>query len=153
MYSVNTLEISGYRNQPVPNTFFKQDEETRQVAILLPGWEHTCHMPLLYYPARLLLALGADVLQVEYAYNLRTDFQALPNSERLQWLFTDAAACSAALTQYTYEQVTLIGKSIGTLAMGHLLTTEPRLAQAVWLTPLLRNDRLLTKETALRLKD
>ena len=35
-------------------------------------------------------------------------------------------------------------KSIGTLALGHLLTTDVRLAQArvIWLTPLLKNDRL-----------
>ena len=148
MYSVETLDISGYRNQPVPNTFFKQDAETHQVAILLPGWEYTCQMPLLYYPARLLLELGADVLQVEYVYNLRADFQALPSSEQPEWMFADAAAaCRAALAQRSYEQVTLIGKSIGTLTMGQLLTTEAKLAKAwaVWLTPLLKNERLRTQ--------
>lgn len=145
MYSVESLKISGYHDEPVPNTFFRQEDKAHHLAILLPGLEYTCQMPLLYYPACLLLILGADILQVEYAYNLRPDFQALPNSEQLKWSFTDAtAACSAALAQRPYEQVTLIGKSIGTLAMGHLLTTEAKLApaQAVWLTPLLRNDNL-----------
>lgn len=148
MYSVETLNIQGYRNQSVPNTFFKQDTEASQIAILLPGWEYTCQMPLLYYPAHLLLGLGTVLLQVEYTYNLRTDFQALPSSEQSEWLFTDAAAaCNAALTQRSYKQVTIIGKSIGTLTMGQLLTTEVRLAraQAVWLTPLLKNERLRTQ--------
>jgi len=148
MYSVDNLEISGYQNELVPNTFFRQDEEASHLAILLPGWEYTCQMPLLYYPARLLLAMGTDVLQVEYIYNLRADFQALPGSEQQQWLFSDAsAATSTALAQRNYKRVTLIGKSIGTVAMGHLLTTEPRLkeAKAVWLTPLLKNEKLRTQ--------
>ena len=148
MYSAETLEISGYQKQPVPNTFFRQDEKASHLAILLPGWEYTCQMPLLYYPARILLAMGTDVLQVEYIYNLRADFQALPGSEQQQWLSSDAsAATSTALAQQSYKKVTLIGKSIGTVAMGHLLTTEPKLAQAqaVWLTPLLRNEKLRTQ--------
>lgn len=145
MYSTKNLEISGFQHEPLPHTFFRQDTEASHVAILLPGWNYTCHMPLLYYPARLLLESGADVLQVEYAYNTRRDFQELSRSEQMQCLFADThAACNAVLAQRTYEQVTIIGKSIGTLAMGHVFTTDTKLAhaRAVWLTPLLRNDRL-----------
>ena len=145
MYSVERLDILGYRNKPVPNTFLKQDEEKGEVAILLPGLEYTCQMPLLYYPARLLLYLGADVLEVEYAYNLNPDFQALSGSEQLEWLFSDAAAAyKAALAKRSYQKVVLVGKSIGTLAMGQILTTQskPQEVQAIWLTPLLRNENL-----------
>ena len=145
MYSAESLNIQGYGDEPVPNTFFKQDTSTDRIAILLPGWEYTCQMPLLYYPARLLLHLGWDALQVEYTYNLRHDFQAASPSEQLKWLFADAeAAFTSAMAQRDYSKVALIGKSIGTLAMGELLTTQAKLAQAraVWLTPLFRNERL-----------
>jgi len=148
MYSITTLPITGYRAEPVPNTFHRQDGEAHHVAILLPGVAYTCHMPLLYYPTRLLLALGADVLWVEYAYHRRADFQALSEAERERWFITDVtAACQAALAQRPYQQIALIGKSLGTLAMGHLLTEDAELAQAraVWLTPLLRNSRLRTQ--------
>ena len=76
MYSIEHLDIRGYRDARVPNTFFNQDARADRIAIILPGWEYTCQMPLLYYPACLLLYSGADVLQVEYAYNLNDDFQA-----------------------------------------------------------------------------
>jgi hypothetical protein len=48
------------------------------------------------------------------------------------------------VAQRSYQQVTFVGKSLGTLAMGHLLTTETSLPQrkAVWLTPLVRIDAL-----------
>jgi hypothetical protein len=48
------------------------------------------------------------------------------------------------LAQRPYQHITLIGKSLGTLAMGYLLATETRLAQsrAIWLTPLLRSSQV-----------
>ena len=102
-------------------------------------------MPLFYYPTRLLLDAGVDVLQVEYDYSTRADFRQLSSSQRQTCLFTDSeTACNAALAQRNYQRVTIIGKSIGTRAMGHLLTTSDRLmhARAVWLTPLLSDDIL-----------
>jgi hypothetical protein len=51
MHSIQTLEIMGYRDERVPNTFFRNDEGTEQLAIILPGMGYTCHMPLLYYQA------------------------------------------------------------------------------------------------------
>jgi len=143
MPELKRLDIAGYRDEPVPHTFFRQEDETDHLAILVPGGRYTAYMPLLYYPLRLLLTLGADVLRIEYAYTGRADYQALPPAEQVRWLFTDVSAASrAALAQRPYQQVTLVGKSLGTLAMGYLLTTESALrkAQAVWLTPLLWND-------------
>lgn len=145
MYATETLDIAGHRGEQVPHTFFRQEGGADHLAIVLPGFGYTCDMPLLYYSVRALLDARADVLQVEYAYNQRKDFRRLPDEERRQWLITDAAAaCDAVLRQGTYPRVTLIGKSIGTRAMGHLLTTDARLARAhaVWLTPLLRDSHL-----------
>ena len=145
MFSFSTLTITGYNDEPVPHTFVRQEAEATHVAILLPGAGYTAYMPLLYYPMRMLLDLGADVLRVEYAYTGREEYEALPGGERIRWLLSDAtAACRAALAQRSYQRVTLIGKSLGTLAMGHLLATEAALsqAQAIWLTPLLWNERL-----------
>jgi pimeloyl-ACP methyl ester carboxylesterase len=145
MYSARTLQITGYRDEPVPNTFLRQNGDADHVAILLPGVRYTCDMPLLYYPAGLLLDLGADVLRVEHARDRRADFQAITEAEQGRWFLADAAAaCHTVLAQRDYQHVTLIGKSIGTLAMGHLLTTDPALAQAraIWLTPLLTHGGL-----------
>lgn len=148
MYSIKTLEIRGYRDEPVPHTFYEQEEAPAQVALVLPGMGYTSHMPLLYYPARIMLSAGADVLGLEYDYNRRKDFMALPGEERKQWLLTDVTrACHTILGGRSYQEITLIGKSLGTRAMGHLLTAENQLreANAIWLTPVLRSERLCTQ--------
>jgi dienelactone hydrolase len=145
MFSVKALEIVGYRNERVPNTFFEHKEGAHHLAILLPGLGYTCQMPLLYYPNKLLREMGADVLQVEYAYNRRADYQAASDEEQEQWLFADVtAACHVALAQRAYRDITLIGKSLGTLAMMRLLAMEWDLIEAnvIWLTPLLKRERL-----------
>jgi predicted alpha/beta-hydrolase family hydrolase len=102
-------------------------------------------MPLFYYAEHLLLERGWDVLRVEYVYHKRLEFQTLPKPEQHRWLLTDTtAAWRAGLGQRPYERVVLIGKSLGTLAMGHLLTLTdpPPIVGAVWLTPLLTQERL-----------
>jgi predicted alpha/beta hydrolase len=145
MYSSTTLDIRGHRGQAVPNTFFAQDSETHHLAVVFPGLGYTAHMPALYYPRRLLLERGADVLLVEYDYRGRVNFRMPRDPERDRWFFEDvAAACAAGLGQRPYSGVTLVGKSLGTRAMGYLLTEDARLspARCMWLTPLLRADRL-----------
>ncbi len=145
MYSFKYLEIKGYKGKPVPHTFIQQDEDSHHVAILLPGMGYTSHMPVLYYPMSIMLAMGADVLRVEYEYHRSEDFMALQGNERKQWLITDTAnACQTVLKERPYREITLIGKSLGTRAMGHLLTTEDPLkqARAIWLTPVLRSEGL-----------
>ncbi len=145
MATSTTLTIQGHQGEAVPNTFLHPDDASNQLAILLPGFGYTLDMPLFYYAENMLLERGWDVLRVEYAYNQLPDFLSLPDSEWAQWLFADAtAAWHAALAQRTYERVVLIGKSLGTLAMGHLLTLpgRPSAAAAVWLTPTLDEQRL-----------
>jgi hypothetical protein len=145
MYSSMTLDIRGHRGQAVPNTFFARDSETHHLAVVFPGLGYTAHMPVLYYPRRLLMERGADALLVEYDYRGRGDFRMPQDPKRDRWFFDDvAAAYAAGLGQRPYSGITLVGKSLGTLAMGYLLMEDARLswARCVWLTPLLRADRL-----------
>lgn len=145
MHSIETLNVTGYRDEIVPCTFFRQEHETSHIAILLPGFGYTGQMPLLYYPARMLVGSAADVFLVEYNYSQRPDFLHAAVEERDIWLRADVvAAYEAALAQRAYERVTLVGKSIGTRAMGHLFAAQelPPALQCIWLTPILRNEQL-----------
>jgi hypothetical protein len=145
MHSTQSITMSGYRDQPVPHTFFELDTPTDHLALVLPGRGYTAQMPLLFYPVNLMLDKGADVLRLEYAYDRRPDFEALSTNEQLRWLFADVtAAYRAGMNRRPYQQVTLIGKSLGTLAMGHILTTEtlPHQTNAIWLTPVIHFDLL-----------
>lgn len=141
-----TLTITGYRDEAVPNRFFRQDRETDHLAMILPGLGYTADMPLLHYPGHLLLQHGADVLMVDYAYSQNPAFRAASESERAKWLVEDVtAAWDAAVAQRQYARHTLLGKSLGTLAMGYLIATKPELTTAgtIWLTPLLGEQRLV----------
>ena len=145
LYSTGSLRITGFRERPVQNTFFEQDKETGHIAVVFPGYGYRCFGPVIYYPTLVLLSLGADVLWVEYAYDREPGYQDLPSAERIEWLASDtSAATDVALEQRPYQRVTLVGKSLGTVAMGNLLVGDSRLrsAEAIWLTPLLRNPDL-----------
>ena len=134
-----SLPISGYNGKAVPNRFFQQAGATRELAVLLPGLNYTCDMPLLYYPARLLVEHGADVLQVHADYTLPA-FQSMERMEQVAWLGQDAqAAVQAGMKQRAYDRLILIGKSIGTLSLAYLVAQAGYAsATTTWLTPLLR---------------
>jgi predicted alpha/beta-hydrolase family hydrolase len=145
MYSFRTLEIKGFGDQSVPNTFLWQESEARQVAVILPGIGYTCHMPLLYYPSKVLLALGMDVMWVDYNYIRQPGFRMLSDDEQNRRILEDvSAACQAAVAQRSYRDVAIIGKSLGTRAMAQLIASDATFAQCrdVWLTPVLRDDRV-----------
>jgi predicted alpha/beta-hydrolase family hydrolase len=138
-----TLPIRGYRDEPVPNRFFRQEGETAHLAVVLPGLGYSCDMPLLYFTVSHLLDLGADVLQVDYAYGQRPEYRTVSQEERARWLLADAtAAYRAGLDQRPYTRLALIGKSLGTRAMPALLAAEGtrREMRTIWFTPLLHEE-------------
>ncbi len=152
MIKITDLAITGYGGQPVPNVFFKQEERGKTLAVLLPGLNYTCDMPLLYYSTRLLEQRRADVLQLHANYT-STDFQMASPLEQIQRLSGDAlAAVEIGLARLSYNRLVLVGKSIGTLAMAHLVDT-PHAAEAVtiWLTPLLGQPWLV--EAAMKCRE
>ena len=136
--SLNSLDVVGYNNQHVPTTFITQATPTQHLGIVLPGYRYSVEMAPLYYAARILLEQGADVLRIEYAY-YQSDFMKQPESEQDKWISSDVfAACNSVLSRHSYEKITLIGKSLGTIAMGHLLADSRfQKGTCVWETPLL----------------
>jgi pimeloyl-ACP methyl ester carboxylesterase len=140
MYTWNTLSITGFEHKSVPNTFIRQKEITAHTAIILPGLGYTAQMPLLFYINEMLLARDADVLQVNYNYI--DAFRGLDSATQHRWLAADSdAAYRALIAQRPYTHLTVVGKSLGTLAMAHLFTTHtfPVHTTALWLTPVLTN--------------
>jgi len=139
---ITSLPINGYGGKSVPNRFFRQEGTANTLAVLFSGLNYSCDMPLLFYPLKLLLRRGAEVLQVRADYTV-TAYRSLPPGERDAWLAADAqaavqAARQTAHSQAAYERLVLVGKSIGTIALASLVSLEPQ-AVTIWLTPLLRN--------------
>jgi len=145
LYSVGKLEVRGYKTKSAPNTFFKQDSSASHLGVVFPGYSYRCSEPLLWYPTRVLLTLGADVLWVEYPYDQQPEFGDSDDLVQKEWLFEDSmAALESAGDVRSYNRTTLMGKSLGTLAMAHILRARPTLGdlRAVWLTPALADSEL-----------
>jgi hypothetical protein len=138
MTRITKLLITGPGDAPIPNLFFQQEVKATTLAVLLPGLNYTCDMPLLYYSTRLLEQHGADVLQLHADYTTG-DFQAASPLERLQRLSGDAQALlEDGLDRQSYTRLVLVGKSIGTLALASLMASPTATnAVTIWLTPLL----------------
>jgi hypothetical protein len=143
---LSSFDVIGYKNQKVPNTFKIQPVPTQHLGIILPGYRHSADMADLHYAGRILLEQGADLLQVEYAY-YRTDFMERSDDEQDQWISSDVfAACNAGLSYRPYKTITLVGKSLGTIAMGYLLADSRfQGASCIWSTPLLTLDWLISR--------
>jgi hypothetical protein len=54
MYQITTLSQSDFSHN-VPNTFFHQEINNGHLALILPGLNYTCDMPLLYYATQIML--------------------------------------------------------------------------------------------------
>ena len=138
MFSFEKLDITGYQGESVLNTFMKQGQPTKHAALILPGQGYSCQGPVLAYPAYELATRGVDVLCVEYGQH--PGFATFPRDEQGQCAVEDArAGLEVLLRQQAYEQLTIVGKSLGTLVMGRLLTTMTFAldVRTIWLTPII----------------
>jgi hypothetical protein len=141
---IDKLSIAGHEELPVANRFFRQSGAAETLAVIFPGLNYTCDMPLLYYPARLLAELGADVLQLHTDYT-GAAFQSQSRLDQVAWMGQDAlAAVKAGQKQRPYSRLVLVGKSIGTLVLAYLVAQAGYAnATTIWLTPLLRQPWLV----------
>ncbi|MHA1965502.1 MAG: hypothetical protein ACXACG_08940 [Candidatus Thorarchaeota archaeon] len=151
MVSWNQLTIKGYNGRSLKNTLFRHSTDTQKVAIVFPGLAYNSKMPLLHYTINAIIDSGANVLAVDYDYSNNPEF--LKQSQRTQsdWLIEDVEAALKIITEdEKLEVVCLTGKSLGTLAVGHLLETHEDLrdVKTIWLTPLIRNPELLEQMLA-----
>lgn len=136
MYSITTIK----NDMSIPNTYFRQEQKSDHLSLILPGLNYTCDMPLLYYSTQVMLAAGADVLQVKYDYTQTQQNQASSLKERFSQMKEDVTQIAqVALRQRDYQHLTLVGKSLGTLAIPYLLDADlPIQPQTcIFLTPIL----------------
>jgi hypothetical protein len=134
MLQRDRLEIAG-PSGPIENMFFRQDGS--RLAVVLPGRRGGWITAAVYYPVLALLDGGFDALCLEESVYSGTLDPARLRADAI-------AAIRAGMAAGEYRQVVLVGKSLGTLVMGELITSDAGFAGApsVWLTPLLEHDRV-----------
>jgi len=146
MYLFESIEITGYNGKQLPNTYFKLKGFSEKLALVFPGRGYTSQGPLLHYTINLLLENRVNVLSVDYAYWNNQEFNSLEWEEKQSWLYADVEeAYKAALDNIDAEVRVLVGKSLGTLAIGHLLDTfsETKGCRVIWHTPLIKMPHLV----------
>jgi hypothetical protein len=140
MYSFESLSIRGHRGLSVPNTLRLLEQKSDRLAIVFPGRGYTAQAPLLYYTISSMLHNGINVLSIDYQYIDNPVFESLESDEQMKWLFDDAeSAYDAALDEVESRLEILVGKSLGTIAIGHILDSFPESSayKVIWHTPLL----------------
>ncbi|MHB8294782.1 MAG: alpha/beta fold hydrolase [Acidimicrobiales bacterium] len=105
------------------------------LALVFPGAEYGIDAPALRYPARVLAQLGAEVRVVGYgrsggAAGAGGGIEALVAGVR--------ASVADVLAERGWDRVTLVAKSLGTLAIATAMqqVALPGRTSAIWLTPL-----------------
>lgn len=136
--SQKSLDIKGYDGKPIKNTLTSLGSKDK-IAIVFPGIGYSCHMPLLYYATIAMLGKGYDVLWVEYDYK-HERFSSSSPAEKVEWMNFDAEkSYKAAMANRRYNNVVLVGKSLGTFALVRLNSSHGKgIEKSIWLTPLLK---------------
>ncbi|MDF2971431.1 MAG: hypothetical protein K0R61_1881 [Microvirga sp.] len=132
------IDIQGCNGLSISNNLTRQDDGNSRLAVFFPGLTYRNTMPALYYPRQLLLTRGYDVLSINHTYDQIPEFMSLSEEDKVSWIGADAhAAIEAVFALGQYEHFTLVGKSLGTVAMAAIAPHERRLASAdlIWLTP------------------
>jgi len=108
---------------------------SERLVVLLPGRRYTCDYPLFYYIRRMALDNGWDVLSVQYGFQA-TDADIFRDD--IPRICDETADAIALAMERGYRQVSLVGKSLGSLFASELVTRHPLIPvdRLVLLTPL-----------------
>ena len=137
--------VVGYREMQVPFSLVREEENSKNLVVFLPGAAYTVQSPVFHYSQEIFLDNSFDVLQVNYRYNDKA-YDEFSKEELIEAVRHDVRkVLDKVLKDTSYEKFYFVGKSIGTIAMSSELNREIfKEANAIWLTPLLQRDDVFT---------
>ena len=122
------------------------DEDHNKLMVLLPGRGYYVDAPLLHYTRKLGWSLGYDVLSLVYGFQATQ--QGL-NSADLPGIQQECRLAIETVLASGYDEVVLVGKSLGT-PMAALFANEiPAVTKAILLTPIQNCHKLIESTPAL----
>ncbi|MDN5708557.1 MAG: alpha/beta hydrolase [Planococcus sp. (in: firmicutes)] len=129
------------KGQAVNYNLVLNQDQTRKLAIFLPGIGYTTKSPLFHYTERLLAEQEYDILRINYDYNhpLYDEYTMAEIDEAVK---QDAKqVIDQVLKGSIYEKFFLVAKSLGTIALANELERKKfKGAKTVWLTPLVKHQ-------------
>ena len=124
------------------NTGGTSDAAPDDLAVILPGYAYPCDAPLLFFLRLLLVESGWEVMAVDYRYNERARFLALPDAGKDEFIREEQRFLAARIlgSGTSRNRFLFAGKSLGTTALTiwrdtpELRVVEKR-SGFIWLTP------------------
>lgn len=140
MMEISSIKIIGSEGFQLNNSYFSMGDNFKGLAIFFPGAGYTCDMPALYYPRKVLLSKGYDVLTLEYSF--QKEGKMFGRETMKSVLIDGENAVKSAINEKPYENFILVGKSLGSRVLSHLLVSYPQLSnsKAIYLTPVYSED-------------
>lgn len=128
------LKLPSYLGITVNNLFLTNSKKSKRLVVLFPGKSYKCDAPLLHYARKATLALGYDVLSLEYGFQTaNTDFQY----EDFPYLLRDTLKIIDQCLKNDYLDIFFISKSLGTKVAGELSKKiDFHLIKHIFFTPL-----------------
>ena len=112
-------------------------ENTRKLAVIIPGIGYTKDKPILYYSSKLLKEMGYEILNVFFSgmpENIMKDDRL--KLQAVQIAMEQIAEQLSDVKFSEYEDVVFVGKSLGTIAAAGYVTEKGIDARQIWYTPL-----------------
>ena len=80
-----------------------------------------------------------NVLNINYNYLHSSDFHNASKEDQMKWITTDTSAAYESTKKIDADVEIIVGKSLGTIALSHLLKNYPETRQmkTIWHTPLI----------------
>jgi hypothetical protein len=145
MVTRGSLDIRGFKGAAVPNVFYQQEAEADALCIVFGGWHYTTDMPIFYYLRQVLGGLGFDVLAVDFDHASDRRYARLSDRNRQKWFLAEVdSVFNAATARRRYRRVCVAAKSIGTMAIAHLILAGRvgNQAKLVWLSPIVEAESI-----------
>ncbi|WP_250886851.1 alpha/beta hydrolase [Bacillus sp. SM2101] len=126
----------------IPFRLIEQNEEAKNLVIVLPGAGYTTQAPLLHFTTGLFYTKGFDVLHINYTFSS----QEMSDLSEIDFAKGVQVAIDNAIKNKTYSNCYVVAKSIGTIALSYLLENKMlKDVKVIWLTPLLQRDDVFNK--------
>ncbi|ALS75005.1 hypothetical protein AUC31_07090 [Planococcus rifietoensis] len=129
------------QGQAINYSLVLNQDQTRKLAIFLPGIGYTAKSPLFHYTERLLAEQEYDILRINYDYNnpLYNEYTMAEIEEAVK--YDVKQVIDRVLKGSIYEKFFLVAKSLGTIALANELERKKfKGAKTVWLTPLIKHE-------------
>ncbi|MCM3628500.1 alpha/beta hydrolase [Paenibacillus glycanilyticus] len=114
--------------------YVKREGQSKRLAVLFPGQNYSCELPLLHYAGKTALQSGYDIVLLEYGHQAARTSLDIQSLTRL--IEESYQSIQHLLPQY--EHVVFVSKSLGTVVAGEVHKMLQREIRHIFLTPLER---------------